>query len=306
MKGLALAREYWEQAGLPALRLACPEILEHAAAGLAGEGSDCFGYDDALSRDHDWGPGFCLWLDEEGMARCAETAKKIYAQLPKDFLGFRRINETEETRNRVGVQDAGEFYERLTGLDRAPQSLDEWRAMPEEGLAAATNGEIFFDAAGRFTAVREKLLAYYPEDLRRKKLAMHCALAAQAGQYNYPRCRRRLEGTAAMLAMARFAEHTQSIVFLLNRRYKPYYKWAARSMRELPVLGAELSSKLEALTLGNADKAALIEEIAAAVIGELRAEGLSGSGSDYLLPHAQEIQKGIREKTLREMHLMAE
>ena len=53
MNGLVLARAYWERTGLPAFEAQLPEALKRAAVGLAGEGSECFGFDDAFSRDHD-------------------------------------------------------------------------------------------------------------------------------------------------------------------------------------------------------------------------------------------------------------
>ena len=77
MKGLELSRRYWREVGRPALERDCPQVLESAAAGLAGEGSECFGNDDVISRDHDWGPGFCLWLDRETMARWGREAAAV-------------------------------------------------------------------------------------------------------------------------------------------------------------------------------------------------------------------------------------
>lgn len=73
--------------------------------------------------------------------------------------------------------------------------------------------------------------AFYPEDVRLKKLAARLAVMAQAGQYNYPRCLRRGELVAAQLALAAFMDAAMSAVYLLNRRYAPFYKWRHRDYR---------------------------------------------------------------------------
>lgn len=69
MKGLELARYYYETAGKQALERQVPDLVPRLAIGLAGEGSECFGLDDELSRDHDWGPAFCIWMTEEDFVK---------------------------------------------------------------------------------------------------------------------------------------------------------------------------------------------------------------------------------------------
>ena len=213
---------------------------------------------------------------------------------------------TPQVRERYARSFSGAFYRRFFGLDRPPETLAEWRSLPETGLAAATNGAVFEDQNGTFTAFRRALLAYYPEDLRRKKLAARCALAAQSGQYNYARCRRRGDRVAALLALAQFIDHAQAAVFLLNRRYRPYYKWAQRALEDLPLLGRTVGPLLRGLAGEQEDKTGDIEAVSALLIGELARQGLSGGRADFLLPHAREIQAGIRDPDLRDLHLMAE
>ena len=65
MKGLELSRAYYEAYGAPMIHEQFPEYEEIIAAALTGSGSECYGYDDEISRDHDFEPGFCLFLPGE-------------------------------------------------------------------------------------------------------------------------------------------------------------------------------------------------------------------------------------------------
>lgn len=308
MQGLELSERYWREVGRPALAAACPEAAARWCAGLAGEGSECFGYDDETSRDHDWGPGFCVWLDPEDFARFGAELQRAYDALPRRFAGFERREEPEGA-GRVGVLDAGAFYRRFIGLDEPPRTVGQWLALDDEALALCVNGRVFEqpadDAPCRFMAMRAEFEAYYPEDIRLKKLAAHCALAAQAGQYNYARCLRRGEAAAALEALGRFVHHVQAAAFLLNRRYRPYYKWANRALADLPREGMRLAARLDALAAGNPlQQEEAVEEVSGIVIGLLRGEGLSASGSDFLLDHARQVQAAVRHEAIRELPLM--
>ena len=157
------------------------------AVGLAGAGSECFGFDDEVSRDHDWGPAFCLWLTDEDYRLIGEPLQKAYRELPQVFEGFgpRLASPGEEWR--VGVCRTSDFFRRFTGLDHPPATLQEWLHIPEQNLAAFTNGMVFSDTLGEFSRWRQALLAYYPKDLRLKRIASLCLTIAQTGQYNFMR-----------------------------------------------------------------------------------------------------------------------
>ena len=92
MQGLALAKAYYEIYGEPMLREQFPELLPYLAVGLTGSGSECFGFDDEVSQDHDFEPGFCLFLPGEEIVdrRTAFQLERAYAKLPKEFEGFSR------------------------------------------------------------------------------------------------------------------------------------------------------------------------------------------------------------------------
>ena len=305
MKGLDEAKKLYREYGAPMLHARFAAWEDRVAVGLAGHGSECFGFDDELSRDHDFPQGFCLWLDDETDRAVGVELARAYRALP--FGAARERSAMGEVSR--GVLRIGDFYRRYTGSSDAPESLLQWLSLPSHALAEATNGEVFRDDQGRFTALRETLLHGMPEDVWKKKLAARVITMAQAGQYNYPRCVRHGEQGAAVLALTEFVHAACAAVYILNRRHMPYYKWQLRGMAGLDRLGG-LREALEFLLTADNDeqgrvlKSAVVEDICASVVKELRAQGLTHGAWDYLEPHAYEILEHIDSRELRSMHIM--
>ena len=307
MQGLELSKGYFEEYGMPMLEEKFPELLPSLAAGLFGSGSECSGFDDDVSQDHDFEPGFCLILPEEQTVsrREAFLLEREYAKLPKDHKGFRRPLMQPVGGPRRGVFRLAEILKEKTGHRSGDLSLTEWLHIPEQNLYELTNGEIYFDNFGELTRIRSKL-AFYPEDVRKKKLSAALLGMAQSGQYNYQRCLDHGEPGAAQLAVFEFVKSAVSAVFLLNRKYQPYYKWSFRALRDLPLLSG-LEEKLVFLMISDNqpetsfEKYDIIEEIASAVISELEAQHLTAASCGDLEKHAYSISDAIADPELRNL-----
>jgi hypothetical protein len=300
LQGLELSREFYIQCAASAIAEQFGERACRVAAGLAGQGSDCLGFDDDISRDHDFGPGCCLWLTDNDFAAFGRELQEIYDSLPNEFMGFSR-NTTAQGSGRVGVMPISRFYSQFTGCPDVPPNDAAWLRIPEHFLAAATSGEVFFDELGEFSRIRKALLPCYPRDVRFKKLAARVFVMGQAGQYNYGRILKRGDGPAAMLALDEFVRAALSAVHLLNKRYMPYYKWAFRSARMLPRL-AEAVRELDSLySASDAERQDMIESICGHVRAALQEDGMTSIPESFLVPQADEIMKRIESEYLKKL-----
>ena len=310
MKGLELSRAYYEAFGRPMLEREFPDVMDRIAVGLAGHGSECFGFDDEISRDHDFEPGFCLWITDEDDRDFGFRLFRAYRRLPGDFEGIKLEDTSLFGSESKGVRTIREFYSFYTGTGDVPETNRAWLAIPEHYLAEATNGEVFSDPLGEFTRIRNALITGMPEDVRRKKLASSLFYMAQMGQYNYLRCLRHGEKTAAAECLAGFARHTALAGFLLNRAHAPYYKWRFRALRALPE-GEELARTLEwLLSTGNEppldqDKYYAMEGIAAEFISLLQDQELTKAVCGDPEKHAYSVNDGIRDSSIRNLHILS-
>ena len=311
MNGLEIAKGYFEEFGKPMLESEFADILPFLAAGFVGSGSEHYGFDDEVSRDHDFEPGFCIFLPDENVVdrKRAFQLERAYAKLPKEYAGIARQRMSPVGGNRNGVIRTAEFYLKAVGSETGGLSTEQWLKLPDYALAEAVNGEVFFDNYGEFSNIREQLICM-PDDIRLKRLAGNLLVMAQSGQYNFIRCMKHGEPESAQLACVEFVNAAMRTIFLLQDRYMPYYKWSFRALRGL--IGTEyLTEKLSLLLFGdNHDdtvaerKYDTIEEIASEIITQLQDRDLTDAICGDLEKHAYSVNDRIADNAIRNMNIL--
>lgn len=290
--GLGLSREYYETYGALMIREQFGEYEGRIAVGLVGRGSDCFGYDDELSGDHDWGPDFCMWVTDRTYEEIGDALQKAYEALPAEYKGYRRAPHVNG-RNRRGVLRISEFYRSLVGTDRY-EGID-WRSVSDASLAAAVNGVVFRDDEGIFTDFRNRLMQGYPENIFYLKLADAGAKYAQAAEYNVARMLERGDRlTARMLGWDGIRE-AMRIQLYLSGKYPPHDKWLYRSMRESEEgrkAAAFLEEIAELLAAPVPDRKILkkkTDELGGFLAAELYKRDIISDIDPYLDAHSEEL-----------------
>jgi len=247
VKGLELSRRYFETVVKQAYQEEFPDEYPRLAFGLAGPGSECYGWDDEISRDHDWGPKVYVWTPDELFHQKGRALRELYDSLPGECCGFGPIRREDTGIPRDGVVAVSGFYETLLGMSRVPEGITEWFRVKEEDLSLCTNGAVFFDGPGIFSRVRDAFASYYPRDVWLKKISSRCVMCAQHGQYNLWRSWNRGDLPAVEYDRAMFAREAAALTFLLERQYRPYYKWQFRALREMECFGPRVIEVLEEL-----------------------------------------------------------
>ena len=288
LTGMALCRAFYEECGRPMIAEKFPEYENRIAVGLVGKGSDCFGYDDAKSRDHDWGPEFCIWVTKETFEVIGEDLKRAYEELPREFQGYKRAAGLQD-RGRRGVFTVEGFFDRMLGA--ASYEQVDWRETQDYALASVANGEIFRDDEGIFTAERAKFLRGYPEGVRYLRMADSAARFSQAGQYNYRRMLERGDSVTAQVMLADAMREAMKLQHYIENRYPPHDKWLFRSV-QTSEQGKDLATLLQQLQQARgAGVEEAVEQVAGLLMRELYQAGYISDSDTYLDAHSEELSQ---------------
>jgi hypothetical protein len=281
---LGISRDLFFEVVKPVLEREFPAETAQTAFGLFGYGSEALGLDDELSRDHHWGVRIDgLMPDTVPLARREEIRQAVQAALPSSFRGH-SLREGHLAGAGLTLDGLQAFLVRTIGIDHVPRTDVEWLHVPEEEIVHITNGEVWHDPGGRFTAVRQAFQNHYPEPVRRRRIAHWCRYFSGMGSYALKRAILRGDEFYAATAFGKAIRWGVQLAFLLDRRYYPYDKWLMAFFVRLPRLASPLRPVVqEAVRLSTSweRKLALLDEMASVLDATMVADGLIQPHSKY-------------------------
>lgn len=243
--GLELGRRFYHEAVRPILVAHFPS-LPHAAGNI-GSGSEVLGFDTQMSRDHEWGPRFSLFVQEEDSHRAAEISGVLSQHLPSSLYGY-PVNFKEHSdepgiasmdattegplNHRVFCLTLRTFFQDYLGYDiNQPLEAADWLTFPSQKLRTITAGAVYHDGPGELTALRQRL-AYYPHDIWLYLLAAGWTRIGQE-EHLMPRAGYVGDELGSAIIGSRLVRDIMSLGFLMEKQYPPYQKWFGTAFGQL-------------------------------------------------------------------------
>ncbi|MEJ8553920.1 DUF4037 domain-containing protein [Tepidibacter sp. Z1-5] len=263
MKGLELNRKFAMDVVINLINEYFPFLADKYAIGLIGYGSDVLGYDDEISRDHEWGPRCQVWLSEDHYKKYGkEIDKMLSVKLPLKFLGYYTRYKVdndipvlvpseaiEGSMHHVALTTVWRYLKIQYEIESEKPTYIDWLCLPEQKLLELTRGKIFYDPIGDISLIREKF-NYLPEEVWCFKLMYtwmnidHLEIVGLCGK--------RGDILSAKLALHKIVDCIIRLTFLLNRKYCPGTpKWISKEFYNLPRLATEIGEKIESCLMTN-------------------------------------------------------
>jgi hypothetical protein len=245
MDGRELARQFHADVVGPLLARAVPGL--QYAAGRLGSGSDVLGFDDGMSRDHDWGCRLTLLVDGPDHEAVPQVRGLLERELPQSYRGYPvrfPVTWDPSLSHKVDVATVAGFAAGRLGVDPTGElSVLDWLVLTGQSVLEVTAGPVFTDRTAGLAQVRA-VLAWYPPDIERyvlaagwQQLAQEMPLAARAGD--------RGDELGSRLLSARLAGDLMWLAFVLSRQWPPYAKWRGTAFQALAI-AADLEQHLAA------------------------------------------------------------
>jgi Domain of unknown function (DUF4037) len=231
--GMELSRGFFREVIGPIISKWFPSLC-YATASI-GTGSDGLGFDDEVSRDHEWGPRCYILFKDEDRELTGLLHERLAQGLPREFCGYSvaiRASTGDTVPDRLMVGTLRDFIQKLCALDcREPLDAADWLTIPSQRLLEITSDAVFHDTVGDLTAIRQTL-DYYPHDVWLYLLASSWQRISQE-EHLMPRAGHVGDELGSALICSRLIHDVMSLCFLMEKRYAPYPKWFGTAFQKL-------------------------------------------------------------------------
>jgi hypothetical protein len=290
LTGLELARQFFHETVAPVVARAAPTL--RYTAGRFGARSDASGFDDAISRDHGWGPGCTLLIDPAAAGHVAVTLDTaLRNELPLRFRGYstsyRGMTMTAidhpPVQHDVEIRTPEQYLHDNLGVASAfALSVTDWLAIDEQKLFEVIAGELFRDDL-EFARTRERL-AFYPADVRLHLICVEWEKISD--EQAFPgRTGARGDEAGSAIVLARLAERAMRLCFYIEHKYPPYSKWFGSALQRLACGSALYATITQMLTTARWDQRDLLwAEVVRRLISVHEEAGLLEAGKYHPAP----------------------
>ncbi len=229
-----ISHDFFDQIVKPVLEENYPDETAQMVFGVFGLGSEALRLDDEYSRDHHWGLRIDALMPEDIFTNKREAMlETLGANLPATFQGH-ELGEGLVAGAGIAPDILAGFLSRTIGINRPPETYEEWMGIPEEDIIHVVNGEVWHDPVGQFTAIRQSLQDYYPEPVRLRRMAHWCRYFSGMGTYALKRAILRDNEMFAATAFGKTVRWGIQLAFMLDKHYYPYDKWLYTFFQRLP------------------------------------------------------------------------
>ena len=247
MSGGELSRRFYADVVAPLLAEAMPGL--GYAAGRLGSGSDVLGFDDAISRDHDWGCRLSLLVDEADRDAVPQITGLLERGLPDSYRGYPvrfPVTWDPALTHKVDVATVAGFAASRLGVDPTGElSVPDWLVLTGQSVLEVIAGPVFADRISELAQVRTAL-RWYPPDIERYVLAAGWQRLIQEMSM-VGRTADSGDELGSALLSARLAGDLMWLAFAVSRQWAPYPKWRGTAFHALDV-AADLAGPLAAVT----------------------------------------------------------
>ena len=221
--------------------------MNDVSVALIGNGSEVLGFDDELSQDHNFWPRLTVLESPDSRTVVGSNdIPRIMSQLPESFAGY--PVPRSGLYPSIQFHPQSEFISEHARVARYPFTTHDWLTVNEQLLLELTSATVFHDPK-RSLCDALKAIEFWPESL--VPLLSLRALQRLSEVSGIPRSIRRSDTISTNFYFAQFSYFAIHFYHLLHRKYCPYPKLMAASVRNIGPEGSRLDQVLAIAVVSN-------------------------------------------------------